>query len=121
MAAARVRRVMEEGDLPGRRRLRKLLLEPRRLPRRDRVRVQEEELDVSEPARVVAARHPERPQLVAPPPDLVVVVPEHAADPHARPPNPPEGPLPVRPEEPRALQVVVVAERDEHVRWVTRV
>ena len=120
MAAAGVRRMVEERDLPGRRRLRELLLEPPRLPGRDRVRVEEEELDVSELAGVVAPGHAERLQLVGAPPELVVVVPEHSADPQAGPTSPAERLLPVRPEERRALQVVVVAERDEHVRRMPR-
>ena len=121
MPAARVRRMVEEHDLPGRGRLGELLLEPPRLPGRDRVRVEEEELGVAEPARVVAPGHPERLQLVA----------RHARarsrgcratplDAQARPPRPAEGLLPVRAKERGAPQVVVVAERDEHVRRMPR-
>ena len=120
VTAARVRRMVEERDLPGRRRRRELLLQPPRLPGRDRVRVEEEELDVSELARVVAPGHAERLQLVGAAPELVVVVAEHAADPQARPTRPAERRLPVRPELRGALQVVVVAERDEHARGMPR-
>src|SRR5438046_2092918 len=118
MTSAAVRRMVEERDLPGRRRHRELLLDPPRLPGRDRVRVEEEELDVSERPRVVAPGHPERVQFVSAATELVVVVPEHSADLQAGPASPPEGLLPVHAKARRAPQVVVVTERDEHVRGV---
>src|SRR5215510_7201913 len=65
IASARVRRVMHDGDLPGRSRPGQLPFEPGRLAASDPVRVEEEELRIAEPARVVRPGHPEQPELVA--------------------------------------------------------
>src|SRR5438045_5494863 len=102
---------MEDSDLPCRARGRELMLEPGRLPVVDRVRVEEEELDIAERARVVRPRHPEQPQLVTAARDLVVVVPEHARDREPVTPGPAERARPVRVEAPGALRVVVVSQR----------
>jgi hypothetical protein len=108
--------MVEDGDLPRGRRCLQPAGEPRGLPVTDTVRIEDEELEVAEPAPVRGPRHRELVVLVAAVVDDPVVVAERPCGRHAGGAEPSERARPVRVEPARTLGVVVVAERDERVR-----
>jgi hypothetical protein len=107
--------MVERHDSPDRVRRGERAVEPAELTLAEPVRVEEEQVDLSDAATVVPSGHPEQAVLVAPASNADVVVAERARDEAAVLGRPAERGAPVAPERRGALRVVVVAEGDERL------